>query len=75
MLFCNDHAKCTHCHKGQSWADVKQVRAIASVAAVSWDPPALQMELNDHDIGPRLEEVETGQQLEWKDLADHSLKY
>jgi hypothetical protein len=42
----------------------------------SWDPVALRTEqLNDPDIGPILQEVETGQRPEWKDIADHSPTY
>jgi hypothetical protein len=65
-----------HCHKVGARVDVKQVRSIAAVAAASWDPSALGMEqLNDPDIGSILQEVETGQRLEWKDIADHSPTY
>jgi hypothetical protein len=57
---------CTHCYKVEVGADVKQVLGIAAVAAAGWDPGALRTELNDKDIGPILEEVETGQRPEWK---------
>jgi hypothetical protein len=36
--------KCTHCHKVAARADVKQIRAIANVAAVGWDLAALRTE-------------------------------
>jgi hypothetical protein len=39
-------------------ANIKQVHVIAAVAAASWNPAALKMELNHQDIGPILEEVE-----------------
>jgi hypothetical protein len=29
-------------------------------------------QLNDPEVGPILQEVETGQQPEWKDIADRS---
>jgi hypothetical protein len=46
------------------------------VAGAGWDPVALRTEqLNDADIGPILQEVETGQRPEWKDIADHSPLY
>jgi hypothetical protein len=46
----------THCHKVEVNADVKQVRAIAPVAAAGWDPAALRREQpNDQNIGPILE--------------------
>jgi hypothetical protein len=32
-------------------------------------------QLNGPDIGPILQEVETGQRPEWKDMADHSPTY
>jgi hypothetical protein len=68
--------KCAHCHKVEARADVKQVQAIAALPAVSWDPVTLRTEqLNDPDIGPILQEVETGEQPEWKDIADRSPKY
>jgi hypothetical protein len=51
-----------HCHKVEARADVKQVRAIAAVAAAGWDPMAQRTEqLNDPDIGSILQEVEKGQ--------------
>jgi hypothetical protein len=62
--------ECTHCHTVEAWADVKQVRAIAAVAAA-----ALRKELNYQDIGPILEEVETGKRTEWKDVAYRSPTY
>jgi hypothetical protein len=38
--------------------------------------PALRREqLNDPDLGPILEEVETGQQSEWKNVSDRSPTY
>lgn len=41
-------------------ADIKQVQAIAAVAAVGWYPATLIAErLNDQDIGPILKKVET----------------
>jgi hypothetical protein len=68
--------ECTHCHKFEARANVKQVRALTAVAATDWDSAALRREqLNDKDIGPILEEVETGQLPEWKDIADCSPTY
>jgi hypothetical protein len=59
--------ECTHCHKVEAGAYVKQIRAIAVVAAAGWDPVALRTDqLNDPDIGPILQEVETRQRPEWK---------
>jgi hypothetical protein len=58
------------------WADIKQVWAFAAVAAAIWDPAALRTEqLNDQDIGPILEEVQTGQCPEWKDIINCSPTY
>jgi hypothetical protein len=46
--------------------DVRQVQAIAAVATASWDLADLRKEqLNDRDIGPILEEVETRQHPEF----------
>jgi hypothetical protein len=68
--------ECTHCNKVETWADVKQVRAITALPAVGWDPVTLRTEqLNDPDIGPILQEVEMGQRLEWKDISDRSPTY
>jgi hypothetical protein len=68
--------ECTHCYKVEARADVKQVRADAAVAAVSWDPAALRSEqLNDHDIGPIMQGLDTGQYLEYKYIADRSPTY
>jgi hypothetical protein len=58
------------------WANIKQVRVIAAVAAAGWDPVVLRMEqLNGLDIGPILQEVQTGQRQEWKDIANRSSTY
>jgi hypothetical protein len=46
------------------------------VAAASWDPATLRTDqLNDPHIGPILREIESRQQLEWKDIADRSPTY
>jgi hypothetical protein len=67
---------CSHCQKVEAKAEAKQVRAIATVAADGWDPVALRKEqLDDPDVGPILQEVETGQRPEWKDIADRSPTY
>jgi hypothetical protein len=53
---------CSHCHKVEDRAEIKQIRAITTVAAAGWDPTALRTEqLDDPDIGPILQELETGQ--------------
>jgi hypothetical protein len=71
MLFRDD--ECTHCHKVEAWAGIKQVHVIAVVAAAGWDPAALRLEqLNDQFVGSILEEVGTGERQKWKDIADHS---
>jgi hypothetical protein len=65
-----------HCHKVETQTDVKQIHAITTLSASGWDPVALRTELlNDPDLGPILQEVETRQQPEWKDIADHSYTY
>jgi hypothetical protein len=52
--------ECMHCQKVETQADVKQVRAIAALPTDGWDSVMLRTEqLNDPDIGPILEEVET----------------
>jgi hypothetical protein len=67
---------CSHCHKVDNRAEIKQIRAITTVAAAGWDPAALRTEqLDDPDIGPILQELETGQRPEWKDIADCSPTY
>jgi hypothetical protein len=54
--------------------EVGQVQATA--AAAGWDPTALRtQQLNNQDIGPILEEAETGQRPEWKNIADLSPTY
>jgi hypothetical protein len=56
--------------------NVKQIRAIAAVATAGWDPATLRTEqLNDQDTGPILEEVNIGQPLEWKHIANRSPTY
>jgi hypothetical protein len=77
MPFRDDHAEeCTHCHKVKAQADIKRIQAIVAVAATRWDPAALRREqLNDQDIGLILEEVETRQHPEWKEITDRSLTY
>jgi hypothetical protein len=57
--------ECIHSHKVYAWADVKQVQGIVAVATVGWDPATLRREqLNNQDIWPILEEVETRQDPE-----------
>jgi hypothetical protein len=69
-------AEYTHCYNVEARADIKQVQTIAAVAAAGWDPAALRTEqLNDLDTGPILEEAETRQCPEWKDVADRSPTY
>jgi hypothetical protein len=64
------------CHRVEARAHVKQVRTIAAVAAARWDPAVLRTEqLNNPEIGPILQEVETGQRPVWKYIADRSLTY
>jgi hypothetical protein len=54
--------ECTHCHKVEAGADVKQVQDIAAVAAAGYNPAALRTEqLNYQDTGSILWEAETGQ--------------
>jgi hypothetical protein len=63
--------ECTHCHKVEARADIKEIRAIAVVARAGCDPVALRTEqLNDPDIGPILQEIETGQRPEWNYMMD-----
>jgi hypothetical protein len=68
--------ECNHSHKAEAHADFKQLQAIVAVAAAGYDPGALRMEqLNDQDVGPILEEVETEQRIEWKDIAGYTPTY
>jgi hypothetical protein len=47
--------------KVEAWAEVKLVRTIAAVAIDGWDPvPLRRDQLDDPDVGPILQEVETG---------------
>jgi hypothetical protein len=47
-----------------------------AVSAAGWDPATLRKEqLNDQDVGPILEEVETEQHPEWKDIAEYRPTY
>jgi hypothetical protein len=46
------------------------------VDGAGWDPVVLRMEkLNDPDIGPILQEIETGQRPARKNIADRSPTY
>jgi hypothetical protein len=66
------HDECTHCHRVEARTDIEQVWAIAAVAAAGWEPVTLRTEqLNDPDVVHILQEVETGQRPEWKDMADN----
>jgi hypothetical protein len=58
----NFHARIVyHCQCAVARADIKQIRAVVSVASVGWDPAALKTEqLSDRYIGPILEDVEVG---------------
>lgn len=52
---------------------MKQVRAIAVVAADGRDPVAIRRDLlNDQEMGPILEDMEEVQRPEWKDNSDRS---
>jgi hypothetical protein len=74
MLFHDDPVKKILSTAIKLRADVK--RAIVAVAVGGYDPKALGAEqLTDPDIGSILQEVETGQQSEWKDIADCSPIY
>jgi hypothetical protein len=47
-----------------------------AVAATGWDPASLRREqLNEQDVGPILNEVETERHPEWKHIADCSPMY
>jgi hypothetical protein len=68
--------ECTHCHKLEQRAEINQVGAISAVAAAGWDQATLRTEqLNDPDIGPILQDVETGERPELKDIAVRSRTY
>jgi hypothetical protein len=68
--------ECIRWHKVEALVDVKRVRAIVAVASAGWDPAALRREqLNDHHIEPILEEADTEQRPEWKDIADRRPTY
>jgi hypothetical protein len=67
---------CTHCCKVEALADSVLVQVIAAVAAAGWDPAALRTEqLNDQDIGPIMEDIQTGQCPEWEVIGDRSPTY
>jgi hypothetical protein len=68
--------ECVQCHKVEARENIAKVRGIATMAAARWDPVTLSTEqLKDPDIGPILQEIETGQRPEWKDIADRSPTY
>jgi hypothetical protein len=68
--------ECTHCHKIELYADIKQIRATSTLPAADWDLLVLKTEHpNDTDIRPILREVETGRRSEWKDIAYRSPTY
>lgn len=63
----------THCQKVDVLAEVRKVRGVAAIATDHWDPAVLRMDhLNDQDMGPILQEGETGQH---PDIADYSPIY
>jgi hypothetical protein len=54
----------------------RKVQGIAAATADHWHRAALRREqLNEHDMGQILQEVEAGQCPEWKDIADCSPTY
>jgi hypothetical protein len=78
MTFQNDPVKrnVTTAKRSRHEQTSKQVRAIANVVTGGWDPATLKTEqLNDPDIGPILQEVETGQLPELKDNANRIPTY
>jgi hypothetical protein len=53
-----------------------KTRVIAAGAAHGWDCAALwRKQLNDHDMGQVLQEVEAGRCPEWRDIANRSPIY
>jgi hypothetical protein len=78
MLFQDDHGK-MNVHIAKKWRHgqtLKEVRAISALSTAGWDPLALRTEqLSDPNIGPILQELETGRRLGWKDIADRSPTY
>jgi hypothetical protein len=56
--------------------EIKQVQAILAVATASWDPVTTRMEhLNNPDIGPMLQEMQSGRHLGWKNIAGQNPTY
>jgi hypothetical protein len=56
-----------HCYKVELPVDIKKVRALSALPAGNWDPLVLRTEqLNDTDIGPIVQKVETGRRPEMK---------
>lgn len=57
---CQD--ECTHCQKVKGQAGRQKVKATAVMATDGWDCTTLRMvQLEDHNIGPVLWELEAGQ--------------
>jgi hypothetical protein len=68
---CTSRGKNNNLKVGQQ-ADSWKVQVITAAATDRWDGAALRREkLADNDIGQILLEVEAGQCLEWKEIADH----
>jgi hypothetical protein len=62
--------------QSRGWGRHQAGTSYAAIAAADWDPAALRTEqLNDQDIGPILEEAQTGQLPEGEDVADGSTTY
>jgi hypothetical protein len=75
VVFPDDHAKKT-VKNFIVWTHIKQVRAVVLIATDGLYLTTIQREqLSGQDIGPILEEMETRQHSEWKDIADSSPTY
>jgi hypothetical protein len=54
----------------------QHVRVFEFLAVAGWNPVVLRREeLNDQNIGPIFEDLQTEQPYEWKDIAEDSLTY
>ena len=62
---------CSHCQKLELRSGEPRVRIVFTAPADGWDQQALRTEqLANNDLGPLIQEIETGRHPEWRDISN-----
>ena len=61
---------CSHCQKVELRSGEPRARMVVTAPADGWDQQALRTEqLAENDLGPLIQEIETGRRPEWRDIS------